>query len=76
MVVSIIPCVSFNPGGRAETGTGSAAGRQALDIEGLAFTGGGHFMSNKSCNLPQGSYRTTKKGYEEVRSDTFHNSSA
>jgi pre-mRNA-splicing helicase BRR2 len=36
---------------------GAAAGRQMVDLESLAFTRGGHFMSNKSCQLPQGSYR-------------------
>ena len=30
------------------------------------FEGGSHFMTNKKCNLPSGSTRQTKKGYEEV----------
>lgn len=30
-----------------------AAGRQMLDFDTLAFAQGGHFMSNKTCNLPQ-----------------------
>jgi len=44
----------------------AATGRQMLDFDTLAFVQGGHFMSNKTCNLPQGSYRSAKKGYEEV----------
>ena len=30
------------------------------------FDGGSHFMTNKKCNLPTGSTRQSKKGYEEV----------
>ena len=37
-----------------------------LDLEDLVFTEGSHFMSNKRCQLPGGSTRQTKKGYEEV----------
>eukprot|EP01116_Phalansterium_solitarium_P019909 TRINITY_DN5728_c0_g1_i2.p1 TRINITY_DN5728_c0_g1~~TRINITY_DN5728_c0_g1_i2.p1 ORF type:complete len:2045 (+),score=776.70 TRINITY_DN5728_c0_g1_i2:174-6308(+) len=37
-----------------------------LDLESLAFAQGGHFMSNKQCKLPDGSFRKQKKGYEEV----------
>jgi len=44
----------------------AVSGRQTLDFDTLAFAAGGHFMSNKTCNLPQGSYRSAKKGYEEV----------
>jgi hypothetical protein len=36
---------------------GAAAGRHVVDFEGLAFGQGGHYMSNKSCSLPPGSYR-------------------
>jgi hypothetical protein len=28
-----------------------------IDLDGLAFAGGSHFMSNKGCTLPPGSYR-------------------
>jgi hypothetical protein len=31
------------------------------------WSAGGHFKSNKSTGLPEGSFRTTKKGYDEVR---------
>eukprot|EP00958_Prasinococcus_capsulatus_P026621 scaffold4916_cov371-Prasinococcus_capsulatus_cf.AAC.3 len=43
-----------------------ASQRKALSLEDLSFAQGGHLMSNSRCELPQGSYRTTKKGYEEV----------
>ena len=43
--------------GAASAREGVAAGRQMVDLEGLAFNKAGHFMSNKSCQLPQGSYR-------------------
>ena len=32
----------------------------------MVFTEGSHFMANKRCQLPGGSFRQTKKGYEEV----------
>ena len=37
-----------------------------LDLEDLAFTQGSHLMANKRCQLPEGSYRKQRKGYEEV----------
>lgn len=40
--------------------------RKVLDLEDLAFTDGSHFMANKRCQLPSGSFRQTKKGYEEI----------
>jgi pre-mRNA-splicing helicase BRR2 len=52
------------------TGTlppGSApAPRKMLDLEGMAFSQGGHLMSNKKCTLPDGSFKRSKKGYEEI----------
>ncbi|XP_010788399.1 U5 small nuclear ribonucleoprotein 200 kDa helicase [Notothenia coriiceps] len=44
----------------------SVASRQLLDLEDLAFTQGSHFMANKRCQLPDGSFRKQRKGYEEV----------
>ena len=44
----------------------AAAGRKMLELDALAFAQGSHFMSNKRCELPAGSYRSAKKGYEEV----------
>jgi len=41
-------------------------GRNVLDLETLAFQAGGHLMANKKCQLPSGSFRVQKKGYEEV----------
>lgn len=40
--------------------------RQILDLEGMAFSQGGHLMSNKKCKLPEGSFKRSKKGYEEI----------
>ncbi|CAF0999985.1 unnamed protein product [Rotaria sordida] len=39
---------------------------QILDFEDLTFHQGNHFMSNKTCQLPNGSFRLQKKGYEEI----------
>ncbi|KAJ8874388.1 hypothetical protein PR048_025237 [Dryococelus australis] len=43
-----------------------AGSRQLLDLEDLAFTQGSHLMANKRCQLPDGSFRKQRKGYEEV----------
>ncbi|KAI8554517.1 hypothetical protein RHMOL_Rhmol05G0105200 [Rhododendron molle] len=40
--------------------------RQLLDLENIAFHQGGLLMANKKCELPLGSYRKHRKGYEEV----------
>lgn len=42
------------------------ASKQLLDLEDLAFSQGSHFMANKRCQLPDGSFRKQRKGYEEV----------
>jgi pre-mRNA-splicing helicase BRR2 len=40
--------------------------QEQLNLEDLIFAQGGHFMANKKCQLPEGSFRKQKKGYEEV----------
>lgn len=40
--------------------------RKILELEDLVFTQGSHFMANKKCQLPDGSFRKQRKGYEEV----------
>eukprot|EP00118_Oscarella_pearsei_P003355 m.13994 g.13994 ORF g.13994 m.13994 type:complete len:2136 (+) comp25397_c0_seq1:78-6485(+) len=40
--------------------------KKVLDLEDLKFTQGSHFMANRKCTLPDGSYRKAKKGYEEI----------
>ena len=40
--------------------------RKHLDLDDLTFADGSHFMANKRCDLPVGSFRQTKKGFEEV----------
>ncbi|KAK7461038.1 Pre-mRNA-splicing helicase BRR2 [Stygiomarasmius scandens] len=37
-----------------------------VDLESMAFSQGGHLMSNKKCKLPDGSFKRSKKGYEEI----------
>ncbi|XP_055378712.1 U5 small nuclear ribonucleoprotein 200 kDa helicase [Condylostylus longicornis] len=46
---------------------GQIAGqRNLLEFEELVFNQGAHFMANKRCQLPDGSFRKQRKGYEEV----------
>ncbi|KAF7771727.1 hypothetical protein Agabi119p4_6038 [Agaricus bisporus var. burnettii] len=40
--------------------------KRVVDLESLAFSQGGHLMSNKKCKLPDGSFKRSKKGYEEI----------
>lgn len=40
--------------------------KRTVDLEGMAFSQGGHLMSNKKCKLPEGSFKRAKKGYEEI----------
>ena len=44
----------------------TATPRAVIDLESLTFAQGGHLMSNKKCKLPEGSFKRSKKGYEEV----------
>nr|XP_027194673.1 U5 small nuclear ribonucleoprotein 200 kDa helicase-like [Dermatophagoides pteronyssinus] len=37
-----------------------------LDLEDLSFQQGSHFMANKRCQLPEGSYRQQRKGCEII----------
>lgn len=48
-------------------GVGQVPGaRKVLDLELMSFSQGSHFMANDKCQLPEGSFRKQKKGYEEV----------
>lgn len=48
-------------------GAGQVTGqRQLLELDEMAFSQGSHFMANKRCQLPDGSFRKQRKGYEEV----------
>lgn len=53
-----------------ETGDGGngqmSGSRKVLELEELVFTQGSHLMANKRCQLPDGSFRKQRKGYEEV----------
>lgn len=48
---------------RLEALDGQVSGhRQVLDLEDMVFAEGSHFMSNKRCQLPDGSFRKQRKG--------------
>lgn len=49
----------INSGGLKQQVAGS---RKVLDLEDLVFSQGSHFMSNKRCQLPDGSFRKQRKG--------------
>ena len=52
---------------RATLAPGStAAPRLTLDLESMAFSEGGHLNSNPKVRLPAGSFKRSKKGYEEI----------
>jgi pre-mRNA-splicing helicase BRR2 len=40
--------------------------KRVLYLESMAFSQGGHLMLNKKCKLPEGSFKRSKKGYEEI----------
>lgn len=40
--------------------------KKTVDLESMAFSQGGHLMSNKRVQLPEGSFKRSRKGYEEV----------
>jgi pre-mRNA-splicing helicase BRR2 len=53
-------------GGAGALSAAATSGRHDIDIESLAFAAGGHVMTNKAVQLPPGTTRVSKKGYEEV----------
>ena len=40
--------------------------RGTVDLESMIFSQGARLMSNKKCKLPEGSFKRSKKGYEEI----------
>ncbi|KAF8555606.1 Sec63-domain-containing protein [Imleria badia] len=40
--------------------------KSIVDLESMAFSQGGHLMSNKKCKLPDGSFKRSRKGFEEI----------
>ncbi|KAK0457935.1 uncharacterized protein EV420DRAFT_401976 [Desarmillaria tabescens] len=40
--------------------------KRTVDLESMAFSRSGHLVSNKKSKLPDGSFKRTKKGYEEI----------
>ncbi|XP_049883156.1 putative U5 small nuclear ribonucleoprotein 200 kDa helicase [Pectinophora gossypiella] len=56
---------------KSEAEVGAAGGqvggaRRVVQLGDLVFAAGSHFMANKRCQLPPGSFRKQRKGYEEV----------
>ena len=51
---------------RREKELGASTHRKVLELDALAFHQGSRLMANAKCELPEGSFRTQKKGYEEV----------
>jgi pre-mRNA-splicing helicase BRR2 len=62
----VIKDVTGGSGGVYEGHTGVPGLRELLDLDDMAFAQGSHFMANKNCHLPEGSFRKQRKGYEEV----------
>ena len=62
----VIKDVTGGSGGVYEGHTGVPGLRELLDLDDMAFAQGSHFMANKKCHLPEGSFRKQRKGYEEV----------
>lgn len=52
--------------GTIAPGASQLAPRKTVDLESMIFQQGGHLMSNKKCKLPDGSFKRSKKGYEEI----------
>jgi len=52
--------------GTLKPGEAAPPPRKTVDLESMAFAQGGRLMSNKKCKLPEGSFKRSKKGYEEV----------
>ncbi|PKI82775.1 Brr2p [Malassezia vespertilionis] len=44
----------------------TAQPRATIDLEAMAFSEGGHLNSNPKVRLPHGSFKRSKKGYEEI----------
>jgi pre-mRNA-splicing helicase BRR2 len=40
--------------------------KKIVDLESMTFSQAGHLMSNKRVQLPEGSFKRSRKGYEEV----------
>jgi hypothetical protein len=57
----LLACSGFNNDVQASGSDGGAKPSQTVDIEALAFAEGGHYMSNKRCELPAKSWRAQKK---------------
>jgi pre-mRNA-splicing helicase BRR2 len=52
--------------GTLAPGSLAPAPRKTVDLDSMAFQQGARLMSNKKVKLPEGSFKRSKKGYEEV----------
>jgi pre-mRNA-splicing helicase BRR2 len=43
-----------------------AHGKTLLELDNLVFPNGGHFLASKRCDLPEGTRKEDKKGYQEI----------
>ena len=41
---------------------GALSSTNAIDLEDIVFSQGSHFMANKRCQLPEGSFRKQRRG--------------
>ena len=46
---------------------GAESNQKTVDLEVIKFDEGGRLMSNAKCNLPRGSTKISKKGYDEIQ---------
>jgi pre-mRNA-splicing helicase BRR2 len=57
--VATIPKANLQPGSLVQP-------KGTVDLDSMMFGQGSRLMSNKKCRLPEGSFKRSKKGYEEI----------
>ncbi|KAJ1973126.1 Pre-mRNA splicing, partial [Dimargaris verticillata] len=60
------PATKPTPRSTVRGAVASRPPQKLLDLDVLSFNQGGHLMSNRKCKLPEGSFKRTKRGYEEI----------
>ena len=53
--------------------SGADTNQPTVDLETIKFDEAGRLMSNKKCNLPKGSTKISKKGYDEIHVPAVQN---
>lgn len=51
----------------------SSDNQQIVDLDAAKFDEGGRLMANAKCNLPRGSTKLSKKGYDEIHVPAVRN---